>query len=290
MRTLLYWYENQSFQVKWGNVLSSNFSTTCGLRQGSLLSPILFNVFMNDLSDRLKESGVGLHIKEEWYNNIMYADDVALVSPSASGLQDLINICEQYARDHDVIYNTNKTVVMSIIPRRYKIDTLPKFLLCGRELNYTLEYKYLGHYITSKFDDDRDISYRYRDIAIKGNVLSRMFARCSSPVKVKMFQTFCSNIYCNYLWVKYTQVMLKKLIVCFNNSFRILMGLPFNCSASDMFSSHSLRSFKEIKRFSTISFINRLLSSCNMLLMSMVSIDLFYDSLLFKEYMYLCLH
>ena len=80
--------------------------------------------------------------------------------------------------------------------------------------------------------------------------------RCSPPVKVKLFKTFCSNIYCNHLWTKYTQGVLKKLIVCFNNSFRILMGLPFNCSASGMFSSNNLRSFKEIKRFSTYSFMN----------------------------------
>ena len=111
VRTLISWYEQQTFQVQWGNARSSSFTTTCGLRQGSLLSPILFNVFMDDLSDKLKESGVGLHIGEEWYNNFMYADDVVLVSPSASGLQNLISTCEQYARSHDVIYNTTKKVL-----------------------------------------------------------------------------------------------------------------------------------------------------------------------------------
>ena len=289
IRTLVSWYEQQSFQVQWGNAQSSSFTTTCGLRQGSLLSPILFNVFMDGLSDKLKESGVGLHIGDEWYNNFMYADDVVLVSPSASGLQNLINICEQYARIHDVIYNATKTVVMNILPRRYKIEQLPAFHLCERELNYVNEYKYLGHYVTTKLTDDRDIAYRYRDVAVKGNIISRMFVRCSPPVKVKLFKTFCSNIYCNQLWVKYTQRALSKLTVCYNNSFRILMGLSFSCSASDMFARNNLRSFKEIRRFSINSFINRLFISQNRLIKNIMNCDMFFKSLIFQEYILQCL-
>ena len=289
IRTLVSWYEQQTFQVQWGNARSSSFNTTCGLRQGSLLSPILFNVFMDDLSHKLKESGVGLHIREEWYNNFMYADDVVLVSPSAAGLQTLISTCEQYAREHDVIYNATKTVVMNVLPRRYRIDQLPSFQLCGRELNYVEEYKYLGHYITSKSTDERDISYRYRDIAVKGNIISRMFKCCSSPVKVKLFKTFCSNIYCNHLWLKYTQRTLNKLTVCYNNSFRILMGLPFNCSASDMFVRHNMRSFKEIRRFSINSFINRAFISQNRLINNILNTDMFFKSLIFKEFIHQCL-
>ena len=239
---------------------------------------------MDDLSDKLKNSGIGLHIKEEWYNNLMYADDVVLMSPSASGLQSLISICEQYANDHDIIYNTSKTVTMCTVPRRYKLNNLPKFHLCGRELNSVNEYKYLGHYITPNLNDDRDISYRYRDISIKGNIISRMFNKCSVEVKRQIFQTFCSNIYGNHLWLNYTQRILNKLRVCYNNSFRILMGLPFNCSASFMFSSHQLRSFKEIKRFSTNSLMKRLNSSSNNLLNNIVNVDMFYDSRFFKEY------
>ena len=183
VRTLISWYEKQTFQVQWGKARSPSFTTTCGLRQGSMLSPLLFNIFMDDLSDKLKNSGIGLHIKEEWYNNLMYADDVVLMSPSASGLQSLISICEQYANDHDIIYNTSKTVTMCTVPRRYKLNNLPKFHLCGRELNSVNEYKYLGHYITPNLNDDRDISYRYRDISIKGNIISKMFNKCSVEVE-----------------------------------------------------------------------------------------------------------
>ena len=71
---------------------------TCGLRQGSLLSPILCNVFMDDLSAELKWFGVGLHIGEEWYDNFVSADDLVLVAPSVLGLQNLIDICDHYAR------------------------------------------------------------------------------------------------------------------------------------------------------------------------------------------------
>ncbi len=51
LRILTYWYANQSMQIKWGNCVSDSFRVSNGVRQGSLLSPALFNVYMNELSE-----------------------------------------------------------------------------------------------------------------------------------------------------------------------------------------------------------------------------------------------
>ena len=56
-----------------------------------------------------------------------YADDMATLSPSASGLQKLLNICASYATKHDIIYNVKKTQCMVIPSTKFKLQNTPSF-------------------------------------------------------------------------------------------------------------------------------------------------------------------
>ena len=53
VRILYYWYSKQNMKVKWVNCLSSPFSGSNGVRQGGVLSPYLFALFIDDLSVKL---------------------------------------------------------------------------------------------------------------------------------------------------------------------------------------------------------------------------------------------
>ena len=56
-----------------------------GIRQGSILSPHLFNVYVDGLNHSLNGSRIGCHIANEAMNNFSYADDLVLLAPSTSG-------------------------------------------------------------------------------------------------------------------------------------------------------------------------------------------------------------
>ena len=61
-------------------------------------------------------------------NHFSYADDMAILSPSASGLQKLINICASYAIKHDIMYNVKKTQYMVVGAYRqphFKLENTP---------------------------------------------------------------------------------------------------------------------------------------------------------------------
>ena len=94
IRILLFWYTKQKFHVRWGNTLSSPFSVSNGVRQGGILSPYLFNVYMDKLSMMLNTHDAGCYAGNLKVNHLMYADDVVIIAPSASGLQSLLNICK----------------------------------------------------------------------------------------------------------------------------------------------------------------------------------------------------
>ena len=81
-----FWYTSQTMYVRLYNVISSGFGVSNGVRQGGILSPYLFCVYMDDLSNKLNDIKVGCTIGATLINHLMYADDLVLLSPSAMGL------------------------------------------------------------------------------------------------------------------------------------------------------------------------------------------------------------
>ena len=70
---LAFWYANQSVCIKWKNILSAKFKIANGTRQGSLLSPCLFNVYISDLVLDINQSGIGCNYGGKFVN--ILADD-----------------------------------------------------------------------------------------------------------------------------------------------------------------------------------------------------------------------
>ena len=90
-------YTNQTLCVRWGHALSNLFSVKNGVKQGGVLSPILFAIYTDGLLKRLQETGVGCHMGHRFGGALAYADDITLLSPSRSCMAILVKVCEKYA-------------------------------------------------------------------------------------------------------------------------------------------------------------------------------------------------
>ena len=75
---------------------SGIFRITNGTRQGSVLSPALWCVYLDDLIRKLRDLKLGCYVAGVWMGATGYADDLLLLAPVRSVLAEMVRVCEQY--------------------------------------------------------------------------------------------------------------------------------------------------------------------------------------------------
>ena len=100
-------------------------------------------MYMDDLVVELKLKGVGCHIINVFLACILYADDVCLIAPSRSAMQDILDICSTYAEDWCIWYNEKKTKIMAFGKKFDSFSCVP-LTMNGKNLSFVSEWKYLG--------------------------------------------------------------------------------------------------------------------------------------------------
>ena len=177
-------------EIRWNGILSSPFPVTIGVGQGGVLSPILFTVYIDELQG-LQKLGVGCHCE----GMFCYADDLALIAPSAHALRRMLQVCSDFTSEKNMIFNAGKTQLICFCSHK-SVVVDEQFEFCGQELNFTDTVVHLGHTLFCDLSDSEDIESKTKDFIRCANYLLANFGACSPAVKSCLLQFFL-NV---FLW------------------------------------------------------------------------------------------
>jgi hypothetical protein len=236
-------YTRQRVSAKWLNSRSFVFGTTNGVRQGAILSPILFNLYMDNLILMLKSNGIGCYIGCHYVGAICYADDLTLLCPTRSGLQQMLNICKSFGAEYNVTFNPKKTVCCMF--SRSSLQPVRQLEFCDEYIEWSTSVKYLGNHILYNLKDELDVKTKRGDMLGTVNSLLANFGSNPSNVLNTLFKSYCCCFYGCQTW-QLNGSSIKLMSVSFNKALRAIWRLPYRSHKNILYGISSLPSFEEI--------------------------------------------
>ena len=210
-------------RVKWGNSFSEPFIIPLGTKQGGISSPGYFSLYVNDLIFLLRKSGVGCHLIKWFIGCILFADDIALISPTRAGLQKMIDICVAYCNKFCLQFNPKKSKCM-VFGKNYKEYVAP-VVMNSSSIEFVVEWKYLGTTLVSckelSFSARPDLASFFRAV----NSVMYVLKDAHPHVLVNLLYTNCVPILSYACSVKeYSASDMSDCNLAMNNVFRKIFG------------------------------------------------------------------
>ena len=224
VRFILDSYTRQKVQASWNGCKSRPITTGNGVRQGGVLSPVLFSIYFDELLQRLRQCPAGCRIGGSYIGALAYADDVTLLCPSLHGMQKMIDVCETFADEFDVIFNSKKTVCIKF-GNNIKLSNRSSLYLNGSKLSWSENAKHLGNYINTCANDDIDISKKAGEFISSVNRLMANFGFLPSSIIQKLFSNYCCSFYGSQIW-EVSAKAIPKLCTTWNKAIRKIWKLP----------------------------------------------------------------
>ena len=229
VRMVLLIYIMQTANVRWNGQVSSIFSLSNGVRQGGVISAILYCFYVNDLFQLLRQRSAGCWVKGSFHGIFGYSDDNFLLAPSLAGLQEMINTCEEYALSHNLKFSTDprpkkcKTKCIAFLKRQ---RDLPNLKLCGNNLPWVSSGKHLGNTIENKMDRMKlDLKQKRCKYITKNNDILQEFVSSHPDSLLKVNQIYNTDFTGSPLWKLFCEDSTR-MESSWNKSVKLMMDLP----------------------------------------------------------------
>ena len=179
------WFGKNYTTIKWNGTKSHLVQLFAGVKQGGILSPLLFALFVDNILTKLEQSGLGCFVAFKCYNSFMFADDLILISNSVTDLQLLVNLSADILTTLDLPININKCSCLRIGPR-CNVEC-SKLKIQGIDIQWVESIKYLGVTICKAKEFKCNWDEAKRKFYCKANViLGRLGTNAAPAVLLKL--------------------------------------------------------------------------------------------------------
>ena len=222
VRLLIFIYTNQEVCTKWRAQISHPFRVSNGIKQGGVLSPVLFCVYFDELLDRLKSSGYGCYIGKTYSGALAYADDIVLLAPTRLSIEKMLKICALYAKEYDVLFNPEKSKHM-VFGRN--VENKNVIVMDGRTIDTVSSDVHLGHNIGVNMIE-KQIDKAIGEINWRTNMLMSQFKQAYTYTRYSLFNAYCMSLYGAPLWDLCSN-SIERLYTAWRKCVRKVMNVPY---------------------------------------------------------------
>ena len=177
---------------------------------------------MEGLVQILEDSGYGCTIDDEYFGVLMYADDIVLISPSITGLQEMVNTRSRYMMEHNLLLNENKSECV-FFSDDGELIPCPIFLN-NKPLIWKDSVKHLGHIVDNTNRMNLDIINRQNKFMSCVNYINNEFSFATYKCKLEMIRIYGTNFYGSNLW-DFSSKPYQKLCTAWRVVMRKIMKL-----------------------------------------------------------------
>ena len=167
---------------------------------------------------------------------------------------------------------------MFIKPNNMPNMRFPEFKINNEIISVVNDYVYLGHILCNNLADDLDILKQRRKLFAQGNSIMRKFFMCTIPVKLTLFQSYCSPLYLAQLWTKYNQATINKLYIAYHNILKMFLGVSKREHTRSICATLNVKYCPALIRNYIFKFMCRLQKSENSFIMNICSSICFFKS------------
>ena len=187
-------YKSAKSAVLLSGELGEYFLTTVGVRQGCILSPVLFNIFLeNIMQDALKNYESKVSIGGRQLCNLRFADDIDLIGRTEKELQELTTRLEKSASAFGMEISSEKSKILVNSNTETKTTNI---IMNGEILEEVKEFKYLGALINSKGTSVKEIKTRLAIALSSMAKLTKIWKNngIKTGSKLKLYKTLVTSI------------------------------------------------------------------------------------------------
>ena len=197
-----FWYANQYVNVKYNSAFSEDWKVNNGVRQGGVLSGLLFNIYIDALISKISKLDIGCNLGLLRSNIVAYADDIVLIAPSAKALQFLMNVAAVEISKLQLNFNLDKTktMVFRSSSNRSNALMLESHHINGHPVECVTSIRYLGYILTFDLNNTDDMNRVKSKFYIEFNSILRKFTFADNYVKLFLFKQYCLQFYGAELW------------------------------------------------------------------------------------------
>ena len=212
--------------------------------------PLLFTVYFDELITRLKSSGLGCNIGDNYFGAQGYAGDLTLLSTSVNALTQMITICDSFANEYSVMFNAKKTAGIQFGQQK----ELCEIKLNGQVINWRTSVKHLGNIVDNDCRSKRDAFIGSANRCIGD------YNHHKDCTKRKLWQAYCSSIYGSPLWLCKSN-SFNECCTAWRKATRRFFNLPYrthNCLVGPLSGQCSIHETLYIR---TLEFMRPMLAS-----------------------------